>query len=99
MGLPHQGGSTTWRFERLARRRPATGDREACRDAEEIHGMFEDLSARVKLDKEAAAKVQNEWDELLQKDANGRQRAIELLEELEMERDLKLKAEDRSMML
>ena len=25
---------------------------KACRDVEEIHGMFEDLSARVKLDEE-----------------------------------------------
>ena len=61
--------------------------------------MFEDLSARVKQDEEAAARVQKEWDELLQKDADASQRAIELLEELEMERDLKLKAEDRSMAL
>ena len=32
---------------------------------EEIHGMFEDLSARVKLDGEEAARIQKEWDELL----------------------------------
>ena len=38
---------------------------EACQDAEEIHGMFEDLSARVKLDEEAAARIQKEQDELL----------------------------------
>ena len=30
---------------------------EACRDAEEILGMFEYLSARVKLDEEAAARL------------------------------------------
>ena len=30
---------------------------EACRDTEEIHGMFEDLSVRVKRDEEAAARV------------------------------------------
>ena len=35
------------------------------RDAEEINGMFEDLSARVKLDEEAAARIQKERDELL----------------------------------
>ena len=35
-------------------------------------------------------------DELLQKDADASQRAIELLVELETERDLKVKAEDRS---
>ena len=30
---------------------------EARRDAEEAHGMFEDLSARVKLDEEDAARL------------------------------------------
>ena len=69
---------------------------EARRDAEEIHMMFEDLSARVKQDEEAAARVQKEQDELLQKDTDASQQSIELLAELEMERDLKLKAEDRS---
>ena len=43
-----------------------------------------------------AARVRKEWDELLQKDAEASQRAIELLEELERERDLKLEAEERS---
>ena len=38
---------------------------EARRDTEEIHGMFEDLSVRVKLDEEAAARLQKERDELL----------------------------------
>ena len=38
---------------------------EARRDAEEAHGMFEDLSARVKLDEEEAARILKEWDELL----------------------------------
>jgi len=31
--------------------------------------MFQDLSARVQQDKEAAARIRKEWDELLQKDA------------------------------
>ena len=35
------------------------------RDVEEIQGMFEDLSVRVKQDEEAAARVQKERDELL----------------------------------
>ena len=35
---------------------------EARWDAEEIHGMFEDLSARVKLDKEAATRIRKERD-------------------------------------
>ena len=38
---------------------------EACRDTEEIHGMFEDLSVRVKLDEEDAARIRKERDELL----------------------------------
>ena len=42
---------------------------EARRDAEEFHGMFEDLSARVKVDEEDTARLRKERDELLQKDA------------------------------
>ena len=61
--------------------------------------MFEDLSARVKLDEEAAARIRKEQDEVLQKDAAASERAIEVLAELEMERDLRRKAEDRSMTL
>ena len=38
---------------------------EACRDAEKIHGMFEDLLVRVKLDEEAAIRVRKEQDKLL----------------------------------
>ena len=33
---------------------------EARRGAEEFHGMFEDLSARVKVDEEATARLQKE---------------------------------------
>ena len=69
---------------------------EARRDAEEIHGMFKDLSARVKLDEEAAARIRKEQDELLQKDAAASQWAVEVLAELEKEQDLRRKAEDRS---
>ena len=61
--------------------------------------MFQDLSARVQQDEEAAARVRKEWDELLQKDAAASQRAIQVLAELETEQDLKWKAEDRSMAL
>jgi hypothetical protein len=32
---------------------------------EEFRGMFEDLSARVKLDEEATARLQKEWGEQL----------------------------------
>ena len=58
--------------------------------------MFKDLSARVNLDEEAASRIQKEQDDLLQKDAAASERAVEVLAELEMERDLKWKAEDRS---
>ena len=58
--------------------------------------MFEDLSARVKLDEEAVARIRKERDELLQKDAEASQRAIEVLAELETERDLRRKAKERS---
>ena len=35
------------------------------RDMEEAHGMFEDLSTRVKLDEEDAARLRKEQDEQL----------------------------------
>ena len=38
---------------------------EARWGAEEFHGMFEDLSARVKQDEEVAARIQKERDKLL----------------------------------
>ena len=38
---------------------------QAHEDAEEAHGMFEDLSARSKLDEEEIARLQKERDELL----------------------------------
>ena len=69
---------------------------KARRDMEEIHGMFEDLSARVKMDEEAAARIQKERDELLQKDVAASERVVKVLAELEMRRDLRRKAEDRS---
>ena len=47
-------------------------------------------------DEEAATRVRKERDELLQKDAEASQRAIELLKELEREWDLKLEVEERS---
>ena len=61
--------------------------------------MFEDLLARVKLDDEAAVRIRKELDELLQKDAEASQWAVKLLDELETEWNLKLKAEDRSVTL
>jgi len=58
--------------------------------------MFEDLSARVKLDEEEAAKIKKERDELVQKDAEASKRAAEVLNELETERGLRREAENRS---
>ena len=40
--------------------------------------MFGDLSARVKVDEEATARLRKEWDKLLQKDATASERASEL---------------------
>jgi len=63
---------------------------------EETHGMFEDLAARVKLDEEEAAQIKKERDELVRKDVEASKRAVEVLSELEMERDLRREAKDRS---
>ena len=58
--------------------------------------MFEDLSVRVKLDEEVAARIRMERGELLQKDAEASQRAVEVLPELETKQDLRREPEDRS---
>ena len=61
--------------------------------------MFEDLSARSKLDEEEIARLRKERDELLQRNAAANEKAGEVLKELEMERDLRRKAESRAMTL
>ena len=61
--------------------------------------MFEDLSARSKLDGEEIARLQKERDELLQRNAAANEKAGEVLKELDMERDLRWKAESRAMAL
>ena len=61
--------------------------------------MFEDLSARSKLDGEEIARLKKERDELLQRNAAANEKASEVLKELEMERDLRRKAESRAMAL
>ena len=58
--------------------------------------MFEDLSVRTKLDEEEVTRLRKERDELLQKNAAASEWTGELLVELQTERDLKLKAEERS---
>ena len=45
---------------------------------------------RAWLDVEEAARVQKQQDELLQWDAEARQRIVDLLDEMGMERELKL---------
>ena len=62
------------------------------RDADEAEKAFEALSARSQKDEEETARVKKERDELLQKDAETRQRILDLLGEVEKERDLKLGA-------
>ena len=49
---------------------------EACRDAEEIHGMFEDLKARSKLEEEEAARILKERDGLSRPRASWRRSGI-----------------------
>ena len=58
--------------------------------------MFEDLSARSKLDGEEITRLKKERDELLQRNVAANEKAGKILKELEMERDLQWKAESRA---
>ena len=69
---------------------------QARQDTEEAHGMFEDLSARSKLDGDVIVRLQKERDELLQRNAVANEKTGEVLKELEMERELRRKAESRA---
>ena len=55
---------------------------EAHQDGDEAEKAFEALSARLWKDDEEAAKVRKEWDELLLKDAEARQKILDLLAEV-----------------
>ncbi|XP_066311022.1 uncharacterized protein [Miscanthus floridulus] len=68
---------------------------EACQDTEDAEKAFEALSMRIRRDDEATAKVKKERDELLQKEASNRQCILDLLGEVEVERDLKLRAKEK----
>ena len=68
---------------------------EARRDADEAEKAFEALSVRSRKDDEEAAKVKRERDELFQKDVETHQRILDLLVEVEKERELKLVAEEK----
>ena len=54
---------------------------KAHRDADEAEKAFEALSVRSWKDDEEATRVRKEWDELLQRDAETRQRILDLLGE------------------
>ena len=72
---------------------------EAHRDTDKAEKAFEALSVRSHKDNEEATKVRKEDDELLQKNAKTRQRVLNLLAEVEKERELKLGAEEKLMTL
>ena len=72
---------------------------EARWDTEDIEKMFQDLSVRAWQDEEEAARVRKDWDELLQRDAEARRCVLNLLGEVEKERELKLATEERFMAL
>ena len=63
---------------------------ETLRDANEAEKAFEAMPATLWKDDEEAARVRKEWDELLQRDAETHQWILDLLGEVEKERDLKL---------
>ena len=68
---------------------------EAHRDTNEAEKAFEALSVRSQKDDEEAARVWKERDELLQKDTETHQRILDLLGDVEKERDLELGAEEK----
>ena len=68
---------------------------EAHRHADKAERAFKALSVRSWRDNEEAAKVRKERDELLQMDVDTRQRILDLLAEVEKERELKLGAEEK----
>ena len=68
---------------------------KALRYADEAERAFETLMVRSWRDNEEAAKVRKEQDKLLQKDAETRQRILDLLAEVEQEQELKLGAEEK----
>ena len=57
------------------------------------------MLVRARQDEEEATRVQKEWDELLQRGIEACQWILDLLAEVEKERELKLGAEERSVAL
>ena len=72
---------------------------ESRQHAEDATGMLQDLAVRAWHDAEEATRVQKQRDELLQRDVEARQWIVDLLGEMEKERELRLRAEERSMAL
>ena len=72
---------------------------KAHRDADEVEKAFEALSVRSQKDSKEATRVRKEWDELLQRDAETHQWILDLLAEVEKERELKLGAKEKLMTL
>ena len=68
---------------------------KARRHANEAERAFKALSSISWRDKEEAAKVRKERDELLQKDTKTCQRILDLLAKVEKERELKLGGEEK----
>ena len=68
---------------------------KAHQDANQAEQAFEALSARSRKDDKEATRVRKEQDELLQKDTKTRQWILDLLCEVEKERDLKLGAKEK----
>ena len=68
---------------------------KAHRHADEAERVFEALLMRSRKDDKEAARFRKERDELLQKDAEIRQWILDLLGEVEKERDLKLGAKEK----
>ena len=68
---------------------------EAYWHVDEAERVFEALSMRSQRDDEEAAKVRKEWNELLQKDIETHQGILDLLVEVEKERELKLGDEEK----
>ena len=68
---------------------------EARHHANEAERALEALSARSWKDDEEATKIKKEWDMLFQKDIETHQRILDLLAEVEKERELKLGAKEK----
>ena len=89
---------TTQLRQRVAELTPLTAEADDLRrreaesrqHMEDAMVMLQDLAMRAWLDAEEAGRVQKQRDELLQRDAEARQRIVDLLDEVGKERELRL---------